>query len=602
MKEKYLLLLIIILCFNAFAVNRDSRFDITDIGIGVRSFGLGQTFAASDSRAEGVFTNPAVLVHLSGFQLHSAVFNLTNEFNYKLMSVAFPLTGLNVGLGVVSNLSDGFTETAYLDGRVRETGSFSAGDTALALGTGMAVSLWGTDLRLGGVIKYYLQSMDQDQRTAWGADIGLQIPVVHTPDFRWESGVVVKNIWQPVFPDDNYFLDKESISSQVSMGTAFYLKDPNLLVAVDLYTDELRIGLEYFLSPDVSLRAGSAGGDLSAGIGLKLRQSYMLEFHYAYHQFQTNPLDQNPTHLVGFTYLGGVSQPVEVREFAPPPQSPPPRQSPLDRSLTLDFPKDRMITALDFVWVKGQAGADIRRVFVNGKKAYLKTTNRRFKVAIPLEKFGKNMLTIEALDRKNQRITLTKRVFRKASFVDVRGAGEQIDAILRLAECGFFSGYKDNTFHPEKPLSRAELAALLVKVKELPLSHPFGFVFADIPPEYWAAPYVAAITKARIMTPFPDKRFRPREPVPHGDAVMIVAAFDDLRPPPRVLLRSFNDLPVLHPAAPSAEIAKKVGILKGIRLLKPNKPLTRGEAALWLYRTEEVKKHLSDLNNWEKGF
>ncbi|MFC1477952.1 S-layer homology domain-containing protein [Candidatus Margulisiibacteriota bacterium] len=601
--------LVILLSLPASAVDRDTRFDLTELGIGVRSIGMGSAYTVLNSPAEAVFSNPATLAKADNIQVHSAMFNLAEDFSYKMFSIAVPWTHFNWGIGIISNLTDGFLETTY-DDRVRAVGTgdtFSAGDTAISAGIAKTISFMNTPFQLGANLKYYLQSMYQDQRGSFGADAGLCTTLLESNNYRLETGVSVKNFWQPVFQADPYFRDQETMSSELAFGTALYLNSPKALMLLDIQNGQLKTGIEIPLD-NINLRAGSNMGMLSLGIGLKLDsitdfngRLQQFEFNYAYQQFP-EPLDQTMTHYFGLSYLGPSPAPVDVKKFLPPPPPKPEKPRLIDNSLTIDQPKDKMRTDHDFVWVKGEAGNDIKLVFINRKEMYLSRPDKSFKGAIPLEKFGKNLISCEALDKNSELIKVTIRVFHKASFVDIDVIDNQAEAIHHMAELGFFSGYKDRSFHPEKPLNRAELASLLVKIKNLKLTHPTEPVFKDVPPDFWAAAYIEAVEREGIMETYSDGTFRPFDPIPHSEAVIVISKFDDLVPPGRVLIRSFNDLPLQHRTARWAEIAKKVGILKGLILLKPDEPLTRGEAALWLYRTEEVKKHLRNLYNWDVGF
>ncbi|MFH1428790.1 MAG: S-layer homology domain-containing protein [Candidatus Margulisiibacteriota bacterium] len=607
MKNSFIIIvLILLLSIPSAAVNRDPRFDITELGIGVRSIGMGSAYTALNSPAEAVFGNPATLIMADNIQLHSAMFNLAEDFSYKMFSIAVPGQYFNWGIGVISNLTDGFLATTR-DDRVRGGDTFSAGDTAISAGIAKNISLLNMTFQLGANLKYYLQTMYQDQRGAFGGDAGVCTTLFNSDNYRLESGLSVKNIWQPVFQTTEGFGDREIMSSEQAFGAALYLNNPEAIILVDIQNGQLKTGIEIPLD-NINLRAGSNMGMLSVGIGLLLDsitdfngRLQQFEFNYAYQQF-AEPLDQTMTHYFGLSYLGPSPEPVDVKKFLPPPPPPPKKPVLIDDSLSIEQPKDKMRTDLDFVWVKGNAGDDIKQVFINRKEMYLSLPDKSFKGAIPLEKFGKNMISCEALDNNGNLLKETRRVFHKASFVDVDPIDKQAEAIYRMAELGFFSGYKDRSFHPEKPLNRAELATLLAKIKNLKLTHPTEPVQDDVPPNFWAAAYIEAVVREDIMEAFPDNTFRSFDPIPHSEAVIIISKFDDLVPPSQILIRSFNDLPLQHRSARWAEIAKKVGILKDVVLLKPDEPLTRGEAALWLYRTEEAKKHLRDLYNWEIGF
>lgn len=98
------------------------------------------------------------------------------------------------------------------------------------------------------------------------------------------------------------------------------------------------------------------------------------------------------------------------------------------------------------------------------------------------------------------------------------------DDINRLAMAGIVSGYPDNTFKPCDPVSRAEFAAMVVKGLNLECTPDFcEQVFCDVPANHWAN---AAIDKAYnkgLISGYPNNMFKPNQPVTKAEALTILS-------------------------------------------------------------------------------
>lgn len=52
-------------------------------------------------------------------------------------------------------------------------------------------------------------------------------------------------------------------------------------------------------------------------------------------------------------------------------------------------------------------------------------------------------------------------------FIDVPETHWAYKAIEELAEMGIINGYEDGTFQPNKPVTRAEVAAIITRLQEV---------------------------------------------------------------------------------------------------------------------------------------
>ncbi|WP_170157775.1 S-layer homology domain-containing protein [Thermodesulfitimonas autotrophica] len=152
-----------------------------------------------------------------------------------------------------------------------------------------------------------------------------------------------------------------------------------------------------------------------------------------------------------------------------------------------------------------------------------------------------------------------------------------------LAARGVIAGYPDGSFKPEKPLTRAELAALLAKFLGLKAA-AHGDAFSDVPPDAWYAGAVAAVHQKGLMVGA-GGRFRPDDTLTREElaAVALRAAgisTQDLTP-------AFADAQRIAPWARQAvATAAAAGLMSGVgeNRFAPKAPVTRAQAAAILYR------------------
>lgn len=96
-------------------------------------------------------------------------------------------------------------------------------------------------------------------------------------------------------------------------------------------------------------------------------------------------------------------------------------------------------------------------------------------------------------------------------------------AIARAAASGLLGGYPDGTFRPHQPISRQEAAAILSRVPEGPdaTEAPIAFTDADaIAP--WALPAVEAAVVRGLVRGYPDGTFGPQREITRAEAAAIL--------------------------------------------------------------------------------
>jgi uncharacterized lipoprotein YddW (UPF0748 family) len=84
--------------------------------------------------------------------------------------------------------------------------------------------------------------------------------------------------------------------------------------------------------------------------------------------------------------------------------------------------------------------------------------------------------------------------------------------IEALAQRGIVNGFPDRTFRPDRPINRAEFAALLQAAFLRPSRRPYT-PFVDFPASYWAAPAIRKAFEMGFLSGFPTSSFGRSNPL-----------------------------------------------------------------------------------------
>ncbi|NGZ74689.1 Ig-like domain-containing protein [Saccharibacillus alkalitolerans] len=112
-------------------------------------------------------------------------------------------------------------------------------------------------------------------------------------------------------------------------------------------------------------------------------------------------------------------------------------------------------------------------------------------------------------------------------FIDLAQlSAEQRQTILEAAELGLMTGGKDGRFRPQSTLTRQELAVLLTRILDLKVEEKGVYSFKDVTDKTWGRGYIEAAAKAGLMKGDKQKRFRADAPVTRQElaAVLVQAA------------------------------------------------------------------------------
>ena len=88
---------------------------------------------------------------------------------------------------------------------------------------------------------------------------------------------------------------------------------------------------------------------------------------------------------------------------------------------------------------------------------------------------------------------------------------------------GYISGYPDNTFRPAKSMTRAEAASILARLNKLPVTDTSKPAFTDV--DGWYNGAVNAVVKAGYMKGYPDRSFKPDQPITRAEFAQLLSSF-----------------------------------------------------------------------------
>jgi hypothetical protein len=606
--KKFTVMLIIVLCA-AGAVFADGYLaDPMSIGVGARALGMGKAYVGVAEDGDAIFMNPAGLARSTNPKLSSMYTSLLGDVNYVVIGGIFPYGEKSaIGAGYIGSSVDSIPLT---DASGTSLGDGRWGNNVMFLSYGTYLSELGLkldrDVLLGASLKYFSvggsgASVEAGTGSGFDLDLGALYPV--------NSYIMVGANLQNALPSSlgakitHNSGTFDSIPATLKVGTKVTLigDEGTALSAHDtrkLYgnvdydyhfnstPNALHLGVEFWPTSNLALRAGLDDKDPTAGIGLRISG---LEFNYAYHPY--SGIGEDTTHFFSIGYLGEAKK----REI----------------NITLDEPKDKSVIYQDHVTVKGkvdvkdgdQGKSGPLSLKVNGASIAV-NPDGTFVSEVPVEKYGKKYIQVAATDNAGTSANLDARIVRLQSFADVPDGYWAKMPIENGATVGLVQGYPDGNFKPERPLSRAELATLLVRAKGIKL--PEGRArqaFKDVKPDFWAAKYIEVAQREGLVKGYPDKTFRPNNKINKVEGIALMVRFDQLKLA-EVDSKPYWDIATNHWAAKYVQAAKDNGMLKFIdrNRLRPKEALARSESVEMLGKTSLAGGKIKDLYTWEKGF
>jgi hypothetical protein len=163
------------------------------------------------------------------------------------------------------------------------------------------------------------------------------------------------------------------------------------------------------------------------------------------------------------------------------------------------------------------------------------------------------------------------------SFVDIRDHWA-VKPINDLLNQGITSGYPDGTFRPDVEITRAEFTCLIVKAFEMEAESDINFTDTE---QHWAKQAISTARAHGVVSGYNDNYFGPEDPVTREQMAVIMMKAINCQP--NSLTVDFEDRNFISDWATEA-VANAVnrGILSGYpdNTFRPDKALTRAEAVV----------------------
>ena len=355
-----------------------------------------------------------------------------------------------------------------------------------------------------------------------------------------------------------------------------------------------QIGVNY-IDKILTLRGGlnqvpTPSGDLNnitMGVGITYQG---VQFNYAYTP-SYGDIPESSTQYFSISYVGVPEVKKIIEETKP--------------LISQVLPEDKMITADKALLVQGKLNdvSKVEKVEINGAGVAI-ADNGNFEMNVPLETTGKHLITIKAYGKEGKTEERTIRAIRVTTFTDVAGNYWAADPVQKLATAGLIEGYPNGTFQPDRALSRAELATLLIKSKGIEPPVVTGKIFKDMPSSHWAARYVKGALDMGLVQGYPDKTFRPNNKITRTEGVVVLSRFNACTPEAQLQAGPYPDLTAKYWACPLIASAKDAGLLDYLsnKDFEPKKELTRAEAAQILAKTSYGTAKINSMFDWTVGF
>ncbi len=177
-----------------------------------------------------------------------------------------------------------------------------------------------------------------------------------------------------------------------------------------------------------------------------------------------------------------------------------------------------------------------------------------------------------------------------ANFSDVTATNAHFNAIQSLAERGVINGYEDGTYRPNVVLTRAQAAKILAEVLNLDTTDT-KTKFKDVATTSSYAGAINALAKEEIISGYEDGTFKPNAPLTRGQMAKIIVNAFKLEQS-TTLTHSFKDVSETNGYKYFIQTLVDHNITQGTTptTFAPSEPIKRGQMASFVVRSEQASK------------
>ncbi|NEU28736.1 S-layer protein [Paenibacillus polymyxa] len=142
------------------------------------------------------------------------------------------------------------------------------------------------------------------------------------------------------------------------------------------------------------------------------------------------------------------------------------------------------------------------------------------------------------------------------TYKDVPNSYWAKDSIIALTTQHLMNGYADGTFRPEQSITRAEMAAILASWKQLKGTQTAASPYTDIE-KHWARDSIVALANAGWITGYNDNSFQPNKYITRVETVTILNTILKRGPLEGTIQATWKDVPVDYWAFKNIEEASR---------------------------------------------
>ena len=176
------------------------------------------------------------------------------------------------------------------------------------------------------------------------------------------------------------------------------------------------------------------------------------------------------------------------------------------------------------------------------------------------------------------------------SFSDLPSQHWARDYIDPMVKAGWLNGFRDGTFRPDAPITRAQFATVLVNVFN-PSAQRSAIQFRDVAGDFWGAAAIQQAYRAKFISGFPDLTFDPNYPLTKLQSLLALVSGLNLQAasaPDGRSLNVYSDKSAIPGYAMSAiASATQLGLVFNYPTpteLRPSRVATRAEVCAMVYQ------------------
>lgn len=185
------------------------------------------------------------------------------------------------------------------------------------------------------------------------------------------------------------------------------------------------------------------------------------------------------------------------------------------------------------------------------------------------------------------------------SFIDVQGHWAQA-FIESLAAKDIIAGYPDGTYRPDRPVTRAEFAAILRKAFPKQKVRRGAIAFVDVPQTYWGYEAIKEAYELGFLSGYPDKTFKPDQKISRVEALVSLISGLNFSGQKQLNLADYyddaGDIPSYAINKVAIATEKRVVVnYDNVRILNPTRVATRADVAAFIYQALVNNGTLAEL-------